>query len=104
MWIDWKQKIVKFQLEGKEITLVGVRDNTTVCLALSHKGVKGLLKKNAISQWIGISLLQQQENQCPLMAMTDTREVSQSIQDLLSEFKEIFTEPQSLAPRRAVDH
>jgi hypothetical protein len=91
-------------LEGKEITLGGVRDNTTICLAVLHKGLKGLLKKNAISHWIEIFLLQQQEDPCPLMAMTYTREVPQSIQDLLSEFKELFIEPQSLPPRRVVDH
>jgi hypothetical protein len=38
------------------------------------------------------------------MAMTDTKEVPQPIQDLLSGFRELFSDPQSLPPRRAVDH
>jgi hypothetical protein len=49
MWIDWKQKIMKFQWEDKEVILSGVRDNITVCPAVSDKRLKGLLKKNAIS-------------------------------------------------------
>jgi hypothetical protein len=59
MGIDWKQKIMRFQLEAEEITPVGVKDNTVVCAAVSHKGLKGLLRKNAISHWIEISILHQ---------------------------------------------
>jgi hypothetical protein len=28
MWIDWKNKVMKFQLGDKEIILTGVRDNS----------------------------------------------------------------------------
>jgi hypothetical protein len=40
---------MKFQWEDKEVILSGVRDNITVCPAVSDKRLKGLLKKNAIS-------------------------------------------------------
>jgi hypothetical protein len=42
----------KFTSTGKEITLTGVKDNITQCPKVSDNGLKGLLKKNAISHWV----------------------------------------------------
>jgi hypothetical protein len=50
MWIDWKGNVMKFTSSIKEITLTGVKDIITQCPeVVSDKGLKWLLKKNAIS-------------------------------------------------------
>jgi hypothetical protein len=76
-------EIMNFQSTGKEITLPAVSD----------KGLKGLLKMNAISHWVDLFVLQQNDEHCTLMAISDVVEVPQPIQELLSKFKELFPEP-----------
>jgi hypothetical protein len=51
-----------------------------------------------------VFLLLQQEDHVPGMTTSNAMQIPQPIQDLLSQFKEIFLEPRSLPPRRAVDH
>jgi hypothetical protein len=57
MWIDWKQKIMKFQAGDREVTLIRVKDNTSVCPLISETKLKGLLRKNAMSHWVELSML-----------------------------------------------
>jgi hypothetical protein len=59
MWIDWKNKVMKFQLDDKEIILTRVRDNIVTCPAISDRGLKGLLRRNAIYHLIEVSMLPQ---------------------------------------------
>jgi hypothetical protein len=104
MWIDWKNKVMKFQLDDREIILTRVRDTTVACPAISGNGLKGLLKRNAISHCIELSLPSQQEKHYEVIFMTDSMQIPPEVQDLLGQFKEIFAESHSLRPRRAVDH
>jgi hypothetical protein len=104
MWIDWKQKIMKFPWQDKEIILSSVRDNITVCPAVSDKRLKGPLKKNAISHWIEVSVLPQHKEHCTLMAMAGAGTIPRLVQDLLSQFRKLFAKLQSLPRRRVVDH
>jgi hypothetical protein len=75
VWIDWKNKVMKFQLGDKEIILIGVRDNTIDCPAISNKGVK----RNDISHWIEVFLLPQQ-------CYADTTTNSRSIEPIQGDF------------------
>jgi hypothetical protein len=92
---------MKFTSAGREITLTGVRDNITQCPEVADKGLKWLLKKNAISHWV------EQHQGTELVLMMPNAADSAAplpVQELLSKFKDSFPEPQSLPPRRAIDH
>jgi hypothetical protein len=104
MWIDWKNKVMKFHLDDREIILTGVRDTTVARPAILGKGLKWLLKRKAISHCIELSLPSRQEKHCEVIFMADSIQIPPEVQDLLGQFKEIFAEPHSLPPRRAVDH
>jgi hypothetical protein len=52
MWIDWKTMIVKFQHNGKDVVLHGVVDDTSTCPSVSSHGLKGLLKRSALSHYM----------------------------------------------------
>jgi hypothetical protein len=52
MWIDWKTKIFKFQHNGKDVVLHGVVDDTSTCPSVSSHGLKGLLKRSALSHYM----------------------------------------------------
>jgi hypothetical protein len=52
MWIDLKQKIMKLKVAGKDVTLIGVKDNIDHCPTLSDRGLKCLLKRSAISHLV----------------------------------------------------
>jgi hypothetical protein len=101
MWIDWKGKVMKLNSSGKEVILTGIKDNIAQCPVVSDKGFRGLLKKNVISHWVEVH----QEDQMSFMVSggdDDTTPIL--VKELLGEFKELFAEPQSLPPRRAIDH
>jgi hypothetical protein len=101
MWIDWKGKCMKFDSTGIVVTLTGVKDIATQCLEVSDKGLKGLLKKNAISHWVELH----QENQSLFMVSeVVAASTPHLIKGVLDRFKDLFVEPQSMTPRRVIDH
>jgi hypothetical protein len=101
MWIDWKIKVMKFTSAGREITMIGVRDNITQCPELVDKGLKGLLKKNIICHWVELH-----HGTESVLALQNTAniDVPVPVQELLLKFKDLFAKPQSLPPRRDIDH
>jgi hypothetical protein len=101
MWIDWKSKIMKFQAGGKKVTLTGVKDNTSICPLVSETKLKGLLRKNVVSHWVELSVISDVEQPHP---RAGSGNIPKAVQDLLEEFHFLFDVPQSLPPRRAVDH
>jgi hypothetical protein len=65
-----------------------------------EKGLKGLLKKNAIFHWVELH----QEDQAFMVSDGDEATIYHLIKELLEGFKDLFAEPQSLPPHRAIDH
>jgi hypothetical protein len=57
MWIDWKQQMMKFKYQDREVTLTGVRDVTSHCPVVSGRGLKGLLRQSAITHLVELSVL-----------------------------------------------
>jgi hypothetical protein len=60
-----------------------------------------LLKKNAIFHWV--ELHQGTESLLVMQNSADSA-TPQPIKELLDKFKDLFAEPRSLPPRRAIDH
>lgn len=48
MWIDWKQKLMRFTYKGREVPLQKIVDYTFVCSRISSRGLKGLLRRSSI--------------------------------------------------------
>jgi hypothetical protein len=95
---------MKFQAGDREVTLTRVKDNTSVCPLISETKLEGLLRKNAMSHWVELSMLSQKEQSHPVASEVDSVDIPQSVQDLLKEFQFQFDVPKSLPPRRAIDH
>lgn len=49
MWVDWKRKRMRFQCQGNNITLTGVKDQTTSCKMVTGKQLKGMVKAGSLS-------------------------------------------------------
>jgi hypothetical protein len=49
MWIDWVQKIMRFTLNGKRITLQGIKPTVSDCTPICSIQLKGLLRRGAVS-------------------------------------------------------
>jgi hypothetical protein len=95
MWIDWKVKCMKFNSAGIEVTLTGVKDIITQCPEVLDKGLKGLLKKNAISHWVE---LHQDTHSVLMVQEVDAASTPPLIKEVLDSFKDLFVKPQSLPP------
>jgi hypothetical protein len=90
MWVDWKGKVMKLSSSGKEVILIGVKDNIIQCPKVSDKGLKGLLKKNAISHWV---VLHQGSQIVLMMQENNASTTPHLIRELLDKFKDLFSEP-----------
>lgn len=51
-WIHRKQKLMKFQHNGKHIQLQGLLSNTPSCTPIAPKKVKGLLRRQGLVQCV----------------------------------------------------
>lgn len=96
MWVDWKRKRMRFQCQGNNITLNGVKDQTTSCKMVTGKQLKGMVKAGSLSQLVQLCAISKTtEHQTPFPP---------PIQHLLQEFKGSFQEPTGLPPHREFDH
>jgi hypothetical protein len=77
---------MKFQSAGREIMLIGVKDNTSMCLVVSDTRLKGLLKKNVVSHWVELFVLPQEESSHQVMHLFESAGIPQLVQNLLSEY------------------
>lgn len=95
MNVHWGLKRLSFQHRGRQVLLQGITANTSVCQEISISQLEVLDHKHAI---------------CHLVQLREVKEVDQpeqcppAIQALLSEFKDLFAEPQGLPPQRDFDH
>lgn len=96
MWVDWKRKRMRFQYQGSNVTLTGVRDQVRHAKLMSGKQLQGMAKSGSIAQIV------------QLCAITET-EVSQeqipsTVHGVIQEFQNCFQEPTGLPPQRVFDH
>jgi hypothetical protein len=104
MWIDWKQKIMKFKLAGKKITLCGVKDDTSSCHVVSERGLKDLLNRSAITHLVELSVCAALVDTQELLTVSTEVHIPLPVQELLQTYKDLFAPPRSLPPQRAIDH
>jgi flagellar motor switch protein FliG len=85
MWVDWKRKRMRFNHNGKRITLAGIKDNVTHCKKISAKKLKGLLHRKGEAQLIH---LQQKVRTEELYTIEPAQ-----VEEILQEFVDLFQEP-----------
>lgn len=91
MWIDWKRKRMRFQHQGNNVTLTGVKDQTYHCRLISGRQLAGMAKRGAISQMIQLCIIREEIEQ--------QEKMPSDVQQLLQEFQQVFQEPIELPPR-----
>ena len=95
MWIDWRRKTLRFKHLGKQITLRGVKDNTTHCPRVSTKQLQNMIKDNSVAHVVQLSTA---------AAEASTPHVPPVIQEVIDSHSQLFSEPTELPPARACDH
>lgn len=107
MWVHWKCQILCFTLQGRRITLHGVKAITSVCKKVIATKLQGMLRRGALTHVVQI-YEGKEATICALDEAVDPETVSSTlpgpIASLLEEYQHLFGEPKSLPPRRAQDH
>jgi hypothetical protein len=106
MWVQ-KKKILKITYQGKRICLKGVQPEISKCYSISASKLKGLLRRGAMSHCIQMkcrpSSLQEPDYAQELHLVTTSSDIPE-VQQLLTEFDQLFQEPTVLPPSRNCDH
>jgi hypothetical protein len=95
MWIDWPKKTLRFKVQGKRVTLKGIKDTVKECSSISAAEIQQLIKQNAVAQVIHL---------CSIGESYDAVPLPHEIAQLLSEHEQCFGTPTGLPPHRAFDH
>ncbi|WVZ81498.1 hypothetical protein U9M48_028869 [Paspalum notatum var. saurae] len=109
MWVDWRQKLMRFDYQGKRVALQGVHENLKQCLPIAARKVKGLLRRDAITHCVQWSphLLPDSgflDNELCSISTVEASEIPAPVQQLLNEYDHLFATPTALHPRRPADH
>lgn len=94
MEVDWGAKWMSFKHQGRQVTLQGIRSDTSVCLPVSSRQLTHREKLQAVAHCL---LVQQ-----VLPAGVD--EIPPELQALIQEYEELFEEPKGLPPHHSFDH
>ena len=87
---------MRFKYQGVRITLRGVRDKLTSCIAILGKHLQGLLNTGAVEQVIQL---------CHIVEAPATQDlIPPSVQSILDKHKQLFNTPDTLPPHRSFDH
>ncbi|KAK1652704.1 hypothetical protein QYE76_070509 [Lolium multiflorum] len=95
MWIDWPNKILRFKVDGKRVTLKGIKDKVHSCEAISAKEIQKLAHQGALAQVIHL---------CPVGEAYEHTPLPPIIEQLLQENTNCFESPTGLPPHRPFDH
>lgn len=95
MWVDWKIKKLRINVNGKRVTLRGIKDNTTHCPTISVKQFQDMMQHGAVAQLVQLSLTND---------VSQHETVPESVQQVLLEHVTVFQEPTQLPPHRMFDH
>jgi hypothetical protein len=87
---------MRFRLNGRKITLTGVKDNFAHCKLVTAKKLKGMLRKNSVAQLVHLTPTQHDEAAASIAIPP--------IDTVLEDFAEIFQEPSTLPLQRSCDH
>jgi hypothetical protein len=95
MLCHWQQKILQFEHNGQQVTLKGIDIPTQPTLTeISVDNLQELLNINEV--W-AMAVLDQNSDLSVTVVAPD-------MESLLADFEDVFSEPTTLPPRRALDH
>lgn len=108
MWVDWVKKILRFTVKGQRITLFGIKSRTPSCTAVCSVQLQGLIRRGAIDQCLQFKATmpesQQQGQTVHSIAVPDKNQWPKEVQQLLTQYEDVFRESHELPPQRPFDH
>lgn len=96
MFVSWHKKKMRFNHHGKRITLKGLKSIPEQCLPISAHKLQHLIKKGQIEQVIQLL--------CSVTVDQEHTNIPPAVQQLLTDYKVLFQDPQGLPPSRQFDH
>ena len=100
MECDWRNRTLKFSEKGKTVTLQGLQDPPLQISSISATKVYNSTKGNDIWAFV---LVDHISDPSPIK-QHDTSQTPEAIQHILTAYKDVFNDPQTLPPQRAHDH
>lgn len=100
MECDWKNRTIKFSEGGRSVTLQGLQEPPLQLSSISAKKVYNYTKGNAIWAFV---LLDHIPNSPPTKPK-EPNPLPDEIQNILTAYKDVFTDPKLLPPQRSYDH
>jgi hypothetical protein len=70
MWVSWRRKKMRFNHEGRRITLRGITDNTAYCPRLSRKQLSHLVQHGAVAHMVQLNSATEQPSASVVPAST----------------------------------
>ncbi|XP_022685245.1 uncharacterized protein LOC111258328 [Setaria italica] len=95
--LDLKRREFSITGDGKEITTFTDESDFHGCQLISNRKLCNLVKKKAVGAVLVLNNTQEERSKHSVS-------IPAKIQEVLEEFKDVFTEPKELPPPRGVDH
>jgi hypothetical protein len=96
MGLDWVGKRMAFWDNGKLVLLTGVRSDTASCKEVDPKVLANMLQQAMVANMVQV--------QCQTAEETQSATLPEEIAAVLTEFDQVFAEPDGLPPPRQFDH
>jgi hypothetical protein len=100
MQCDWQQKTLEFYENGKPIKLQGLRDQPLHVQSILATKVYNATKGNDVWAFVLLDYVPDHIAQ----TISDTSQQHTAIQNILSTYSDVFTDPKTLPPQRTYDH
>lgn len=98
---NWKTQVMKFEVKGKPMTLVG--DPSLVKSQISLKAMRRVLRKGNVGYWVECSLMEGKELQTDFPSRGN-KEIPEFLTGVLQKHSVVFEEPVGLPPTRGHEH
>jgi hypothetical protein len=96
MGLDWLGKRMAFWNSGKLVLLTGVRSKLDSCKEVDPKVLTSMLQQAMVANVVQVQALEEEGSA--------STELPPTIAQVLTEFEQVFAEPQGLPPARQFDH
>lgn len=99
---DYANLFMEFSIKGKSFHLDGIKSSSLAMMSLSQ--IRSTKSKSPLAQLYSITVSSVSTDSPPLVHEAPTSLLSQKLQQLLSDFQDIFALPKGLPPPRSFDH
>uniref|UniRef100_A0ACD5TFA2 Uncharacterized protein n=1 Tax=Avena sativa TaxID=4498 RepID=A0ACD5TFA2_AVESA len=99
MKVHWGNQIMSFEMDGRTVSLSGVKPDASNCKQVSVEQLHSLLQNSRVAQVVQLCLMQPDQQ-----SKITPESLPEPIQHLLTEFQALFAEPSDLPPQRSFDH